>query len=227
MKECKGLVLLIEDNEELNIANSRALGLRGYEVVAALTLAEAEQKLAQTQPDIILLDVMLPDGDGFAFCEKIRADTRAHILFLTAKTEHEDMVRGLSGGGDDYIAKPFHPAELLARIDAAMRRRKMDKTPAKRMNKGTLSLDVKAAQAFIGGSDLTLTPKEFSLLLLLVEHEGSIVTAHTIYQTLWNAPLGDNKNALQAIISKLRQKIKFAGYGIRTERGKGYSFVAE
>ena len=101
----KGLVLLVEDNQALNSSNCRALTLRGYNVLTALTLAEARARLAGAEPDIILLDVALPDGDGISFCREIRGETAAHILFLTAKIEHEDMVLGLQYGGDDYITK--------------------------------------------------------------------------------------------------------------------------
>lgn len=126
--EHKGTVLLVEDNAELNANNTRALHMLSYDAHSALTLAEARNWLAKREPDVILLDVMLPDGDGIDFCAEIRGaplHTAAHILFLTAKSDHADRVRGLADGGDDYITKPFHPEELLARVEAAMRRRSM------------------------------------------------------------------------------------------------------
>ena len=128
MKAYKGTILLVEDNAELNDNNARALRMLDYEVHSALTLAEARAWLGENEPDVILLDVMLPDGDGIDFCAEIRdapLRTEAHILFLTARTGHEERVRGLAEGGDDYISKPFHPGELLARVEAAMRRRVM------------------------------------------------------------------------------------------------------
>jgi len=219
-----GLILLVEDNADLNESNSRVLTRRGYEVQSALTLAEARLKLAEAQPDIILLDVELPDGDGMDFCEEIRNKTAAHVLFLTSKTEHENMVLGLKFGGDDYITKPFHLDELLARIDAAMRRRMIDKKPVQMIIKGTLTLDIMATQAFIGGEDLALTPKEFSLLLLLVQNEGDILSAEYVYETVWKAPLIGDKNSMQAIISKLRTKIDPTSYYIDSVRGHGYVF---
>ena len=220
----KGLVLLVEDNDGLNRSNSRALTMRGYDVAAALTIAEARLKLAEAQPDVILLDVELPDGNGIDFCEEIRGKTTAHILFLTAKLEHEDMVRGLNNGGDDYITKPFHPGELLARIDAAMRRREMDKQPVQTIAKGTLTLDIMATRAFIGGDDLALTPKEFSLLLLFVQSEEKALNAEYVYETVWKEPLIGNKNAMQTAVSKLRQKLEPSDYGIDFLRGQGYIF---
>jgi len=219
-----GLILLVEDNADLNESNSRVLTRRGYEVQSALTLAEARLKLAEVEPDIILLDVELPDGNGIDFCEEIRNKTAAHILFLTSKIEHENMVRGFKFGGDDYITKPFHLDELLARIDAAMRRRMIDKKPVQTITKGTLTLDIMATQAFIGGEDLALTPKVFSLLLLLVQNEGNILSAEFVYESVWNAPLIGNKSAMQTAVSKLRQKLELSDYRIDFLRGNGYIF---
>lgn len=129
----KGMVLLVEDNAELNANNTRALRLLDYQVHPALTLEQARAWLDGNEPDVILLDVMLPDGDGIDFCAEIRGaplHTAAHILFLTARTEPAERVRGLADGGDDYITKPFHPEELLARVEAAMRRRNMGRKEA-------------------------------------------------------------------------------------------------
>ena len=157
-----GTVLLVEDNPDLNSVNRRALELRRYSVHVATTLAEAREWLKEAEPDVILLDVMLPDGDGFGFCREIRARTQAHILFLTAKAEHEDIVAGLAAGGDDYITKPFHAQELLARVEAAMRRREIV-IPLRTVAKGRLELDLVSSRAYVDGIDLMLAPMEFGL----------------------------------------------------------------
>ncbi len=221
----RGKVLLVEDNAELNANNSRALKMMGYDVHPALTLAAAREYLAGTDPDIILLDVMLPDGDGMDFSGEIRGATRAHILFLTAKTEQADILRGLALGGDDYITKPFHPKELLARVEAVMRRRNMTDTPAQILRKGALTLDVVAAQAFIEDADCFLQPREFAALLMLVQREGEIIDAETLYEKAWGRPLAGDRNSLQVTISKLRKKIKPVGYDIAVVRSKGYVFT--
>ena len=218
----RGSVLLVEDNDKLNDANARVLASRGYEVYTALTLEEAHLTLLRAEPDVILLDVMLPDGSGFDFCAEIRDTTTAHILFLTAKITHENMIQGMSAGGDAYIIKPFHPEEMLAKVDAAMRRRKTEKAPI--IKKGNLTLDIVARQTFDNGKSLRLTPIEFSLLLLLVENEGQPLTSDLIYETVWKAPTIKNKNALQTAISKLRRKIESSGYIITVQRGHGYVF---
>ena len=222
--DSKGLILLVEDNEKLNTSNARALTMRGYDVTTAVTLGQARAAINESPPDIILLDVELPDGDGMDFCREIRNETTAHILFLTAKTQHEHMMRGLHYGGDDYITKPFHPEELLVRVEAAMRRRLMGKAPIQTIRKGMLTLDILATQALINGKDLVLSPKEFSLLLLFVQNEEKLISAESVYEKAWRLPLVDDKNSLKVTISRLRQKIEPAGYVISSLRGQGYIF---
>ena len=223
METYSGSVLLVEDNADLNDVNSRALELRGYEVYTALTIEKARQHLLRIEPDVILLDVMLPDGSGFDFCKEIREGTTAHILFLTAKTSHEDMMQGMSFGGDAYIIKPFHPEEMLVKVDAAMRRRGTDRVQI--IKKGDLVLDIMAIQAFDKGDSLRLTPIEFSLLLLLVKNEGHHIKSDVIYETIWKAPIVKDMNALQTAISKLRRKVEPTGYTIVSQRGYGYTFI--
>ena len=218
----KGTILLVEDNVELNDVNSRAFELRGYEVYAALTLEKARLHLLHIEPDVILLDVMMPDGSGFDFCHEIRSTTTAHILFLTAMTSHEDMVKGMRIGGDGYIKKPFHPEEMLVKVDAAMRRHGKEK--AHIIKKGNLRLDVMSIQAFCDGASLRLTPTEFSLLLLFVKNAGHPLSSDFIYETVWKAPIIKCKNALQTAISKLRRKIEPTGYQISVHRDEGYAF---
>ena len=221
-----GLILLVEDNADLNESNSRVLTRRGYEVQSALTLAEARLKLAEVEPDIILLDVELPDGNGMDFCEEIRDKTAAHILFLTSKIEHENMVLGLKFGGDDYITKPFHLDELLARIDAAMRRRMIDKKPVQTITKGTLTLDIATNHAFLNGENLSLTPTEFSLLVLFVQNKGKTLDTAYLYEEVRKQPMNGDSNAIRQHISRLKKKLESASngeYTIFASRNEGYS----
>jgi len=221
--ERNGIILLIEDDVDLSAANRRALELRRYTVYAALTLDEAKVWLTEVEPDIILLDVMLPDGDGFSFCEEIRGKTQAHILFLTAKAEHVDMVKGLSAGGDDYITKPFHAEELLARVEAVMRRRRIG-VPTERITRGPLTLDLFSHRALLHGEDLRLAKKEFDILFLLLQNEGKHLNGPEIYEKVWGRPITEDNQAVQSAISRCRRKIEPAGYSISISRGKGYMF---
>jgi DNA-binding response OmpR family regulator len=224
MMEHKGTVLLVEDNKQLNFANGQALKMRGYAVLAAENLAEAREHLSQTDPDVILLDVMLPDGDGFDFCGEIRDKTKARVIFLTAKDDHADKIRGLTGGGDDYITKPFHAEEMLARVDIAIRQKSAEKTPPQSIAKGSLTLDIISGRAYIGGKDLQLQPKDFALLHLLLLSEGKDMTLDELYEKVWGQPMVGDNTSVQRIVSRLRKSIEPIGYTISSIYGKGYVF---
>jgi DNA-binding response OmpR family regulator len=215
-------VLLVEDNEKLNAINRRALEGAGHKVLTALTLAEARERLGANDPEVILLDVLLPDGSGIDFCGEIRGDTDAHILFLTSRTEHEDRIRGLDTGGDDYITKPYKLEEMLSRVRAAMRRRGMP--PARVITREPLTLDTVAAQALLNGADMLLTGKEFALLLLLVQNEGKPISKEYLYETVWKAPMAGDGNALWKQLSTLKKKLDTGGgaVALTASRGNGY-----
>lgn len=151
---------------------------------------------------------MLPDGDGMAFCHEIRTLTDAHIFFLTARTEDVDRLQGFGCGGDDYITKPYRLEELLARVQAAMRRRKMDKESPLCVAKGGLRLELSAQRALFADCDLLLTPKEFALLLFFVQNDGRRLTAQEIYRAVWDHQEGYNARTVQVHISNLRKKLQ-------------------
>jgi DNA-binding response OmpR family regulator len=157
-----GIVLLVEDNKKLNDGNRRALEKEGYTVYCALTLSAAREHLSRIKPDIIILDVGMPDGDGFSFCEEIRPATTAHIIFLTARREHSALDQGFGAGGDDYIKKPFRLKELLHRVTAAMRRKGAISQPPQTIKTGnlTLTLPTTAQSAGTDISSATSKPKE-------------------------------------------------------------------
>jgi len=216
-------VLLVEDNKDLSEINRRSLVAEGWFVETAFTLAQARDLLQTISPEVILLDVALPDGNGMDFCGEIRQSTDAHILFLTSRTEHEDKLKGLGVGGDDYITKPYKLDELLARVNAAMRRREINAS-VKTLTKGSLTLNLVASLAFVSGKDLRLTPKEFALLRLLAEREGQIISSERLYEKVWNAPSGDDVRAVKFQIYNLRRKLENSGYSIVSMRGAGYCF---
>jgi len=219
-------VLLIEDNEKLNEINRRALENEGYEVLTAHTLAAARRHLSRHDPDVILLDVVLPDGSGMDLCEEIRQNVNAHILFLTSRREHDEKIRGLSLGGDDYITKPFKLDELLARVRAVMRRRDMDasKLPARTVTHGPLALDTLTGQAFLNGADMQLAQKEAAVLRVLMESSGKALSKETLYQAVWNQPMIDDDRSLKNVIYRLRRKLEAdkCGLYISNMRGEGY-----
>lgn len=219
-------ILLVEDNERLNEINRRALEADGCEVLTASTLAQARAHLKARRVELILLDVMLPDGDGIAFCGEIRRQTDAHILFLTSKLAHNDKIRGLETGGDDYITKPYKLGELLSRVRAALRRRAMSasSSPAHTITREPLVLDTLSGQAFLNGVDMQLSQKEFAVLRVLVENEGKNLSKESVYQTVWGQPMNDDDTAVKTAVSRLRKKLEGGGFGITALRGEGYRF---
>ena|GEM_PF-872456 len=219
----RGVILLAESDKNSSGISRRMLELKDFTVHTAFTLAHARKFLSQTEPDIILLDTVFPDGDGFDFCSEIREKTQTHILFLTVMAEHEDKIRGLAAGADDYITKPFHTGELFARLKAVMRRREIG-IPLKTIKKGHLIIDLVSDRVFANGNDLLLSQKEFSILCLLAQNEGKLLGAEYVYEKVWGQPMGNSKNAIQMAISRLRNKIAPSDYSIYTIHGKGYIY---
>jgi DNA-binding response OmpR family regulator len=215
-------ILFIEDDKDIQEVNKNMLERRGgYAVRLAMNLGEARERIKEAPPDIIVLDIMLPDGNGLDFLRELRRDADIPVLLLTALGESGDVVRGLKEGGDDYLVKPYDNDVLLARIESLLRRtERMPKTLAK----GSLVLDIISGRAFINNNDLLLTQKEYAVLFLLAQSEGTIMSADSVYEKVWKRSLGDDKNTLQATISNLRKKIEPSGYTIAVIRGQGYVF---
>jgi DNA-binding response OmpR family regulator len=226
MNEKKQTILLVEDDRKLNEVHKMVLEVGGFEILTAETIQEAREQLAQNEPDIILLDVMLPDGNGFDFCLECRDKTDAHIIFLTGKTNKDDYMRGMTDGGDDYITKPFNPDMLFVKIKRVMQRRKPSGSikPQDVLVKGSLTLDRLAGQALCSGNDLALTKIEFTFLYTLSLHEGEIIPSDNLYKKAWGQEMGDDKNALRSLASRLRPKIEPSGYTVRNVYAKGYVF---
>ena len=221
-----GVILLIEDNENVLYANRLILEEPGHKVLCAQNLAEARELLKTEQPDVAVVDIMLPDGNGLEFMPELRAMRNIPVLFLTGKTENEDMLAGLQAGGNDYITKPYRTDEFKARVEAALRWEHAKRE--ERMEKvevGPIKLDLLSTRATLEETDLELTGREFDLLLLLIQNEDKVLRAEYIYERVWAQSMNDDKNTLQATISRLRKKIESAGFKIVSVRGTGYQFV--
>lgn len=217
-------ILLVEDNEQIMQGNERMLKRRGYEVITALTLAQARIAICAQMPDLFVLDIMLPDGSGLDFMAELRKYSQTPILLLTGLTTPEDIVRGLTAGGDDYLAKPYDFGVLLARVEALLRR--AQQVP-EYIHKGRLRLDVTADVATLDGDDLLLSQKEFSLLLIFLQNEERFISAEYLYEKVWKQAMAGNSNTLKTTINRLREKIKSSGYRIAWSRGEGYCFESE
>ena len=212
---CK--LLVIEDDAFLCDGLLELLTREGYEACCVSTAAEASKMLKNTVFDLVILDAMLPDGDGFMLCTQWRQQgLSVPILFLTACDDEVQIVRGLDAGGDDYITKPFRLQELLSRIRALLRR-----APAASYNRDGLVIDTIKMAVTLDGAAVFVTPTEFQLLSALLRNPGRILTRKMLLQTIWDdAGVFIDDNTLSVHISRLREKI---GSGrIKTVRGVGY-----
>ncbi len=222
-------IVVIEDDQDLCTLLEYNLSNNGYFVVMLHRLAGALQTIRDHRPDLILLDVMLPDGDGFDLCRRLRrnaATTDTPILFLTARSQELDRVMGLEIGGDDYITKPFSPRELLARIRAHLRR-SAGQAPRKALAEHGLEIDYEARKARLHGSSLNLTATEFALLEFLAKNPGKAYTRQQLIARIWNGRTYVAPRNVDVHIRRLREQIeeepKFPKW-IQTVRGFGYRF---
>ena len=173
-------------------------------------------------PELVILDIMLPDGDGISLCREIKAKYDIPILFLSALSENDDIITALRAGGDDYLPKPYDIQVLIARVEARLRSVRKDK---RYISFGRLRLDTVSMAAYFADNDLLTTQKEFSILLMLARNIGSTVPKAELYENVWGLPYSDNANALFTAVSRLNKKLddNKADVTITYERGKGYA----
>ena len=216
-------ILLVEDNAKVMKLNSEALTMRGYRVLEAETLAKGRELFLSEKPDLIVLDIMLPDGNGLELCEQLREGIdRVPILFLSGLKEEDDMTAGFEAGGDDYLPKPYTLKMLFLRIENLFRR---EATLPQTITIGNLVLRVDSNRAFINGVDIGLSKDiEFSLMCIFAQNENKLFTSEQLYERAWGQPMGDDTRALRAAIKRMRPKLSGSGYTITTEHGKGYIF---
>jgi len=222
-------VLVADDDRAIRESLVRALELEGYEVTAVSNGADALTRAKERQPDVLVLDLMMPSVDGLTVCRVLRAEgDRTPILMLTARTETSDRVAGLDAGADDYLPKPFDLAELLARLRALLRRVAPveihdDQLPA--VEVADLRIDPAARRAWRGDRELELSKTEFDLLELLVSNAGIVLEHATIYDRIWGYDFGPDSKNLAVYISYLRRKVEEGGEPklIHTVRGVGYT----
>ena len=229
-------ILLVDDEEDILDVLETVLTKEGFRNInKAFTGSEAVQKAKQWNPDVIVLDIMLPDIDGYEVCRQIRTFTYAPILFLSAKADDVDKLLGLGMGGDDYITKPFSPKEVAFRIKAQFRRmgytKQVDTTQPKTvLSFGHIEIDQTQGVVKKSGKMVSLTALEYQLLLLFVGHPNQILSKETLTEKVWGNSFEGNDNALMVHIHHLRQKIEpdpSKPVHILTQRGLGYKFNPE
>ena len=204
-------LLVVEDNPFVLRATANLLTGEGHFCRTAGTAAEARQHLNEDPYDLIVLDVNLPDQDGFTFCRQIRSDYRMPILFLTAREESGDKIIGFEVGADDYLTKPYEPRELVARVRAQLRRYKeyslVDDTP-NHIELGELIIDSDNRDAFLNGGAVHLTAREFELLHFLAQHREKALASDWIYENVWGCNADSCMRTLTVYMHRLRLKIE-------------------
>lgn len=218
-------ILLIEDDPRLAASVAKNLEAQTYAVDIASDGIKGEELAKVNDYDVILLDLLLPKQDGWTTCKNVRdANVMTPILMLTALDDVQDKIRGLDSGADDYLAKPFHIGELLARIRSLARRTSEVRTTI--IERFGLRLDITVHKAWREGREISLTAKEFALLELFMMHAGRIISRETISEHLWDMNFEPRSNVIESFVRFLRQKVDkgFKTSLIHTMRGAGYIF---
>jgi two-component system, OmpR family, response regulator RegX3 len=222
-------ILMVEDEQSITEPLSEALAREGFDAEVAGTAARALELAGRAAPDLVLLDVMLPDGSGYDVCRELRAASRVPIIMLTARGEETDRIVGLELGADDYIVKPFSAREVVARIRAVLRRSD-DQSPQADgpIEIGPLRLDRARRGAALDGDELDLTRKEFELLELLMSEAGSVITRERLIDEVWDVNWFGSTKTLDVHVSGLRRKLGDSSRSprfIHTVRGVGFRFA--
>jgi two-component system response regulator RegX3 len=231
-------ILMVEDEESITVPLAEALDREGFDTQVAGTVAEALEKAGEQMPDLVLLDVMLPDGSGYDVARTLRESSKVPIIMLTARGEETDRIVGLELGADDYIVKPFSAREVAARIRAVLRRTgdAQQQAAAPAAGKGTGPLEVGPVrvdrdrrEARVNGEEIDLTRKEFELLELLISEPGSVITRERLIDEVWDTNWFGSTKTLDVHVSSLRRKLGDDSQNprfIHTVRGVGFRFAA-
>lgn len=231
-------ILIVDDDQEIRELLQEYLTRAGFEVTTASDGSDMYQQLPQCNPELIILDIMMPGDDGFSLCQQLRRKSQVPIIMLTAASDEADRVIGLELGADDYIAKPFSPRELMARIKALLRRAEFRQvesepavTPGRKIHFAEWILDTRTQiLTYEDGSTIDLTGSDFILLHLFLQHPGQILDRDTISDATRGRESLPMERGIDVQISRLRQKLGDNGKGpriIKTIRGSGYMLIAD
>ncbi|MFC2990994.1 MULTISPECIES: winged helix-turn-helix domain-containing protein [Halomonas] len=224
-------VLIIEDDERLADLTRDYLQANGFRVTLEADGGRGVERILALQPDLVILDLMLPGEDGLSICRRVRGDYPGPILMLTARTDDMDQVLGLEMGADDYVAKPVQPRVLLARMRALLRRAENAEVVAEpRLSFGNLEIDSATREAWLDGNRIDLTSAEFDLLWLLASNAGRVLTREEIFSQLRGIKYDGQDRSIDVRVSRIRPKIgddPNQPHRIKTVRSKGYLFVKE
>lgn len=229
MNKCK--ILIVDDEPDILDLLEKALNIEGFDNIIKIENGpDAVSTCKKVQPDIIILDVMLPGIDGYEVCKQIRQFSHCPILFLSSKNDELDKILGLAVGGDDYVTKPFSPKEIAYRVKAQLRRSEYKDTPKQEqiIKIGDLVIEPDGCRAIKGGKELELTAREFGILLYLAENKGRIISRERLYETVWGEESFGCDNTIMVHIRHLREKLEddpAVPEYLTTVKGLGYKLV--
>ena len=207
-------ILIVDDEKEIRDLIEIYLKSEGYETLKAADGVEALNILNKEEPDLIILDVMMPRMNGIDACLKIREERQMPIIMLSAKSEDVDKILGLNMGADDYLTKPFNPLELIARVKSQLRRfyklnpKVKEKKEGNIINIDDMKINLDTHEIFIGDNEVKLTPTEFDILVLLAKNKGKVFSIANIYESVWNQEFLESDNTVMVHIRKIREKIE-------------------
>ena len=224
-------IMAVDDEPDILDLLEKALRIEGFPTIIKIdTGMKAVNACKEIQPDIIILDVMLPDIDGYEVCRQIRQFSHCPILFLSSKNDELDKILGLAVGGDDYVTKPFSPKEIAYRVKAQLRRMEYRQSPcaSRTIEIGALTIDTDGCRALKDGRDLELTAREFEILQYLAENKGRVISRERLYEAVWNEDSFGCDNTVMVHIRHLREKMETdpaAPQYLITMKGLGYKLV--
>lgn len=224
----KKRILVVDDDRDIRRLVESILVKEGFVTIGAENGADALKKVVNSKPDLIILDLQLPDKDGFEICKILRADEATRfipVVFLTVQNLDSYKIAGLEIGADDYITKPFNQTELVARIKAVLRRAEWhDKKDPGGLKEGPLKIDMEKHTAVMDGKPINLAPKEFDLLLTLMRNEGKVLTRAELSETVWGHEYFGNTRTVDVHVGRLRRKLGKQGDRVKTVERIGYRF---
>ncbi|WP_455820819.1 two-component system response regulator KdpE [Pseudomonas cerasi] len=223
-------ILIVEDEKEIRRFLRIALEGEGFRVIDADTLTRGLIEAATRKPELVILDLGLPDGDGSAFIREVRQWSSMPVIVLSARSDEQDKITALDAGADDFLSKPFGVGELLARVRVALRHRPQqgNDSPVARVNFGSVSVDIAARRVMRNGEDLHLTPIEFRLLVSLLNHPGKVMTQRQLLAQVWGPNAVEHSHYLRIYMGHLRHKLELdpaRPQHLLTETGVGYRFM--
>jgi two-component system response regulator ResD len=222
-----GTILVVDDEKNIVQLARLYLNNEGYRVEAANDGKQALEKAKTVRPDLIVLDIMMPEMDGLTVCKELRKTSNVPVIILTARGDDIDRIIGLEIGADDYMAKPFNPRELVARVKAVLRRAQGERDVTEVIEAGGLRIDIASREATLDGRALTLRAKEFDLLTAFAQHQGNVLDRERLLRLVWGTDYYGDSRTIDVHVAWLRDKLGEGSVKIQTVWGVGYKLVVE